>query len=301
MSTALSASVIIPTYNRAELLGHTLESLARQDLPAGRFEVIVADDGSADHTPAVVDAYRDRLDLSYHFQPDEGYRVSAVRNLGLSHARGDVSVFLDSGVLAHPGLVRAHVDRHARGGGERAVIGYVWGFNLDNEDAATIIDLIDPSDAGAAIATLAADGRWPDMREDFYRRHHDDLADLPAPWTVFWSCNVSVRTALAREVGAFDEHFRSWGGEDVDFGIRLHLAGARFEISRAAVALHHPHEKVFADNLATLIPNYLHIVAKYPTPLIRLLPAVPTISPFNLNDVAAFLALPRCADVLAGR
>lgn len=301
MSTELSASVVIPTYNRAELLGYTLESLARQDLPTDRFEVIVADDGSADHTREVVDAYRDRLDLGYHFQPDLGNRVSAARNLGIAHARGRACVFVDSGVIAHPGLVRAHAARHAPGEPDRAVIGYVWGFDLDNAGAEDIIGLVDPTDGAAAIATIAADGRWPDMRDEFYRRYDDDIAGLAAPWAVYWTCNVSAPTALVRAVGGFDEGFSGWGAEDMDLGIRLHLAGARFEVSRDAAALHYPHPKLFADSLSSLIPNYLHIVGKYPTPLIRLLPSIPTINPFNINDVAEFLELPRCADVLADR
>ncbi|GGM01882.1 MULTISPECIES: glycosyltransferase [Micromonospora] len=298
MAQSLTATVVVPTYNRAQLLGYTLAALTRQDLSADRFEVVVVDDGSSDDTAAVVEAYRDRLDLSYHFQPDDGYRVAAARNVGINAARNDVCVLLDSGVLPHSGCLRAHLDSHAADGPPQAVIGYVYGFNLDNEDAEAIRGLVDPTDADAAIKALAADGRWPDMREDFYRSHDDDIATLRAPWTVFWTCNVSVRTATLREVGAFDETFRSWGGEDVDLGIRLHLAGARFVVDRAAASLHYPHDKLFADNLTTLVPNYCYIAAKYDTPTVRLLPAIPTINPFNLDQVADHLDLPRCADVL---
>ncbi|WP_442791614.1 glycosyltransferase family A protein [Micromonospora sp. NBC_01813] len=56
---------MIPTYNRAELLGYTLESLTRQTLAAERFEVSIGDDGSTDHTTAVIDRYRDRLELRH--------------------------------------------------------------------------------------------------------------------------------------------------------------------------------------------------------------------------------------------
>ncbi|MFV2022435.1 glycosyltransferase [Micromonospora sp. LOL_023] len=301
MSRPTTCSVVVPTYNRSRLLSYTLEALTAQDLPADRFEVLVVDDGSTDDTAAVLDAYRGRLDIKGLHQPDEGYRVAAARNLGIAHARNDVCVLLDSGVLPHSGCLRAHLDSHRADQQPRAVIGYVYGFNLDNEDAEVITSMVDPHDADAAIATLAADGRWPDMRDDFYRRYDDDLSTLPAPWTVFWTCNVSARTAQLRAVGAFDEAFRSWGGEDVDLGIRLQLAGARFEVNRAATALHYPHDKAFADHMATLVPNYCYIADKYDTPTIRLLPAIPTVNPFNLNEVAAFLDLPRCADVLAAR
>ena len=53
---APACSVIIPTYDRAELLRRTLDCLVRQDLPAAEFEVLVVDDGSSDHTAEVAAA-----------------------------------------------------------------------------------------------------------------------------------------------------------------------------------------------------------------------------------------------------
>ena len=47
----LRASICIPTYNRREILVRTLESLDVQSAPPDKYEVIVADDGSADGTP----------------------------------------------------------------------------------------------------------------------------------------------------------------------------------------------------------------------------------------------------------
>jgi len=48
-------SVAIPTYNRADYLKETLDSILNQTYPAS--EIIVVDDGSTDHTPAVLDSY----------------------------------------------------------------------------------------------------------------------------------------------------------------------------------------------------------------------------------------------------
>jgi len=47
-------SVVVPTRDRAELLGDCLSSLAAQEYPIERYEVIVVDDGSRDQTPEVV-------------------------------------------------------------------------------------------------------------------------------------------------------------------------------------------------------------------------------------------------------
>src|SRR5882672_6181176 len=113
MSQPPVCSVIIPTYNRMALLRYTLDALTRQDLGADRFEVLVVDDGSSDGTAALVERYQGRLDVRYFFQPDQGYRVAAARNIGIAHARSDVCVFLDSGVIAHSGCLSAHLRSHA--------------------------------------------------------------------------------------------------------------------------------------------------------------------------------------------
>ena len=54
-------SVVIPTFNRAEKLRCALESLAGQTFKD--FEVIVCDDGSSDHTPAVVSSFTERIQV----------------------------------------------------------------------------------------------------------------------------------------------------------------------------------------------------------------------------------------------
>ena len=53
-------SVIIPTFNRAGMLGATLESLAAQTLPTDQYEVVVVDDGSQDATPEICRSFASR-------------------------------------------------------------------------------------------------------------------------------------------------------------------------------------------------------------------------------------------------
>ncbi len=293
-------SVVIPTYNRVKLLRHTLESLTRQKLPLGSFEVLVVDDGSSDTTAAMVDTYRQRLNLHYFFQPDEGWRTAAARNVGIAHAEAEVIVFIDSGVLAHSGCLEAHVASHRASAGPLAVIGYVYGMNGFNEDAEQIIAMVDVNDPDPSIARMHAEGVHLDIREEFYEKYTDEFAGLPAPWSMFWTANVSVRTDQVRAVGAFDESFDRWGGEDIDLGYRLHRAGATFVLNRRASSIHYPHHKNFVVDDIGARANYLHMVNKYGTPIIRLLLESPEVNPFNINDVIRERGLPSCADYLAG-
>lgn len=90
-------SIIIPSYNRAEFLKEAIQSVLDQDYfkknsEARRFELLVIDDGSTDHTKTVVDSFSSPI--LYRYQDHKG--VSAARNLGLKISQGEYVAFLDS-------------------------------------------------------------------------------------------------------------------------------------------------------------------------------------------------------------
>ena len=103
-------SIVIATRNRAALLGRTLDALACQRWPADRLEIVVADNGSTDDTPAIVDRARGGSTcLRYLYVPGPG--KSRAVNAAVAIARGDLLAFTDDDVLPEPewieGLVRA--------------------------------------------------------------------------------------------------------------------------------------------------------------------------------------------------
>lgn len=287
MSSPLKCSVVVPTYNRVELLRHTLNSLVHQDLGIDQFEVLVVDDGSSDNTAEMVDTFKDKLNLRYFFKEDEGYRAGQARNIGIAHAEAPILVMIDSGVLLHSGCLSAHLASHDALDGPVAVVGYVYCFNIDNEDAEQINKVIRFDDPDGTIAELQEKKLWPDVREEFYSKHTDEFADLPAPWVVYWTCNVSAPTELLREIGAFDEAYKTWGGEDLDIGFRLHQAGSTFVLNRKAAAIHAPHDKSSAINMAEVAANYQYMLEKTGSPVVALLMEFPAITPFNVHDVLA--------------
>ena len=280
----LTATVVVPTYNRADLLAATLTSLVGQDLAADRFEVVVCDDGSTDGTPDVVADFATRLRMRYLYQEDDGYRVAAARNAGITAAAGDICVFVDCGVVLTSGAVRAHLEAHERTDGPAAVIGYVHGFEQDDDDAERLRAETDLADLDATLADFVARGVWPDMRERSYARYDDALAGLPAPWVLYWTCNVSASTEQLRRVGMFDEAFRTWGGEDIDLAYRLFQDGATFALARAATALHLPHPKSYAEREEGAIANYRYMAGKYRDPIVDLITELPPLDFRELND-----------------
>ena len=84
-------SVIIPTYNRAGLIGKAIDSVLAQTF--ADWELLIIDDGSTDNTRQIVEAYTDRR-VKYIYQ--ENAERSAARNNGVAQAAGKYICFLDS-------------------------------------------------------------------------------------------------------------------------------------------------------------------------------------------------------------
>ncbi|WP_121356705.1 glycosyltransferase family A protein [Flavisolibacter nicotianae] len=91
-------SVIIPTYNREDLLPVAIESVIRQTCPD--WELLIIDDGSTDGSEGVVQHYLADSRIRYFKKENSGGAQS--RNFGVSLAKGDFIVFLDSDDEAYP-------------------------------------------------------------------------------------------------------------------------------------------------------------------------------------------------------
>lgn len=91
-------SIVVPVYNRPQELEELLASLALQTFKD--FEVVIVEDGSSIRSEHVVDAYRDRLTLSYYSKPNTGPGPS--RNFGYVHAKGDYFIVFDSDCIIPP-------------------------------------------------------------------------------------------------------------------------------------------------------------------------------------------------------
>ncbi|MEM6634197.1 MAG: glycosyltransferase [Bacteroidota bacterium] len=92
-------SVVIPSYNRADFLPKTIQSVLDQQYT--HFEVIIVDDGSTDHTGKVTEGIIQHDDRISYFYKENGER-GAARNFGSQKAKGDYVYFLDSDDLLYP-------------------------------------------------------------------------------------------------------------------------------------------------------------------------------------------------------
>ncbi|MBD3246520.1 MAG: glycosyltransferase [Candidatus Omnitrophica bacterium] len=92
MNEAPFFSVIIPAYNRSDFLKIAMESVLEQTFTD--YELIIVDDGSTDDSRDLIAQYLPHPQINAFQQDHRG--VSAARNLGLRHARGEYVCFLDS-------------------------------------------------------------------------------------------------------------------------------------------------------------------------------------------------------------
>ena len=97
------ASIVVPTYRRAALLQQCLERLVAQDLDAGDYEIIVADDASSEATRRQVEAWSRRSKMAIHYiAPSEAHGPAAARNAAIAHSSGDYLALLDADDVWEP-------------------------------------------------------------------------------------------------------------------------------------------------------------------------------------------------------
>ena len=107
MKPAPRVSVIIPTYNRAEMLQRAVDSVVAQTFTD--FELLIVDDCSADETPDVVAGLVNADARIRSFRHDHNRGLSATRNTGIGHAEGEYIAFLDDDDEFLPSKIESQV------------------------------------------------------------------------------------------------------------------------------------------------------------------------------------------------
>lgn len=258
LNNELLCSVIIPTYDRADLLSKTLQTVYRSTLPKADFEVIVVDDGSSDNSFSVSKEFEKLGNLKYIYQPDAGFRAARARNLGIRLAEGDICIFIDSGMLVESRILGAHLAAH-RNNPKHVVLGKVLGIYTEEPAKLSWTDRMDASEIDSLMQHQIAAGTLTDPRQVCFDICNGKLGLLPMPWGIAWTANISVPRRELERVGGFDENYVEWGCEDLDLALTLYRAGLGFALAPEALAVHAPHE-ISERNAKTndLMMRYMH-------------------------------------------
>jgi GT2 family glycosyltransferase len=203
-------SVVVCAYNAASTLDECLTSLEK--LNYRDCEIILVDDGSTDHAPAIAARHPG---VKYLRQRNLG--LSAARNAGLAAATGEIVAYTDADCAADEHwlqhLVRAMQDQK---------VDAVGGPNEPPE-----------SDGNIARAVAASPGGPTHVLLDDRRAEH-----VPG-------CNMAFRRTTLLGLGGFDPQFRA-AGDDVDICWRWLDAGLTIGFAPAALVWHHRRSSVGA-------------------------------------------------------
>ncbi|MBS0321757.1 MAG: glycosyltransferase [Proteobacteria bacterium] len=115
---APDVSIIVPCYNAARTVAATLASALAQTGPS--FELIVVDDGSTDHSAALIADYQAQRPDVVRVESGPNRGAAAARNRGIALARGRFLLFLDADDRLRPGTLGARVDALAAAGDDIA-------------------------------------------------------------------------------------------------------------------------------------------------------------------------------------
>lgn len=209
-------SVVVCTYNRAEMLRDTLASLAVLETACEfEYEIVVVDNASTDHTqPVLREVSADfpvPLRTCYVGTPG----VAAARNQGIVEARGEWIAFFDDDQLAHPRWLRELLAM-ARRKGCRCV-GGVNRLRLPSN--------LDPEQLAPAVRALHGESLGRDREQRYSRKSSPGCG------------NLLLHRGVFDEVGVFDESLRE-AGEDTDLYRRIYARGIEAWCTPLAISYH---------------------------------------------------------------
>jgi GT2 family glycosyltransferase len=210
----VDAAIVIPTFERCEVLLETLRCVARIDYPATHWEAIVVDDGSSLATIGVVREWIRASDAPVRLVQRPRQGPAAARNLGASLTPARVLIFIDNDILVKSNFIRRHL----------AI--------LESHPGCWVIGrIVHP----------------PRLRETPFGRYRDDC------WEVFaarsrgamvvetdgmTAANVSLLARDFERLGGFDEEFSIASCEDWELGQRARTAGIRILYDPLNVVVH---------------------------------------------------------------
>ncbi|MDZ4149252.1 MAG: glycosyltransferase family 2 protein [Flavobacteriaceae bacterium] len=125
-------SIIIPTHNRAHLIGETLDSVLAQTYP--HWECIIVDDGSTDHTNEVVGAYVQKDARFRYYQRPESHKPggNGARNYGFEVSKGDYVNWFDDDDVMLEDFLKTKVEAISPNVGFIICSGYYVNEKLEN-------------------------------------------------------------------------------------------------------------------------------------------------------------------------
>lgn len=231
----MKVSVIIPSYNRIELLKWNLLSMSKQDLPED-FEVIVLNDGTDDGTEQLCDTYKDRLNIKYIFTGQRNvvgqntWRVPGFAiNIGVKHSTGDILLFCCAEMYHINDTINMITEVYSTKGSEKLLA-----IPRAKDDDGRFLSHLPHMDGEYDITNYVS---------------QPDLENVKFPFF------LAMRRSVFEAIGGYDEDFTGTDYDDSDLVERLLAYGCSHIVTDAMVIhLWHPRLSMTADR----IPRFEH-------------------------------------------
>lgn len=189
----MDVSIVIPTYQRPQLLGRCLDALQRQIFPEGIFEIIVVTDGPDFGTVHAIHS-RDDWFMYRVYNTDQKKGPAAARNFGWQMASGKLVLFTDDDCIPGPYWVRS----------------YWLAYNICIQQGNTCRPVDRPLAFRGPVSVPC-----PERPTD-YERNTAGLATA-----AFVTANCACSRLALEMVGGFDETFAMAWREDSDLEFKL--------------------------------------------------------------------------------
>jgi glycosyltransferase involved in cell wall biosynthesis len=224
-----SVSVVIPTYNRENLVGRAIKSVFSQTY--GDFELIVVDDASKDNTREVIKSFDDKRIMYICHKENRG--APATRNTGIRIARGVYIGLLDDDDEWLPTKLEEQITKF---GDVSPKVGLIYsGLEVRGAD-------------GHTIETI------------YYPKYRGDVRVRLLLGTTIGSPTPLIRAECFKKAGLFDESLKSC--QDWDMWKRI-SERYEFDFVPEILSRTYLHENQISSNFTSLIPGRTRMVEKH--------------------------------------
>jgi len=225
-------SIILPTYNRSELIKRCVNSVLNQTYT--NWELIISDDGSKDETPVVVRECT-KLDPRIKAKINEvNHGTPSNRNIGLSLAKGSLIFFIEDDLILFPDCVETLVNTYNSLVSSGIKVGAVVPRLLEDNPISHINADLHKKEATDKKLPFVFN-KWTG---EVYNNYTEDFNEVQETVTGH-ACCLYNRSAL-KEIGGYEEkaYKGTYSREETDLNFRLRKAGYKFFFQPKAASEH---------------------------------------------------------------
>lgn len=235
-------SLIVSTYNWPEALEKCIQRVLKQTLLPD--EILVADDGSGANTKELIERLKrdSAIPIVHIWHPDNGFRLSAIRNKAIAQAQYDYIIQIDGDILIDDEFIKDHLalaKKNAFLCGSRVLLTEAYSKQLLNQSAVEKLNRF-KFPLGSVLNSL----RIPFLSKIMADRYKKNIP------RALRGCNMSFWKKDLTNINGYNESIQGWGSEDAELAIRLINNGIKKRFLKfGAIAYHIFHNENSKSNL----------------------------------------------------